>query len=220
MGLPRVLEPEAMDTVEEAQDYDAMDHSGVNEQFVTDLLADGEIVGDVLDLGTGTALIPIAFCRRAPDARVMAVDLAISMLDLARYNVEIAGLRERIMLDHVDAKRLPYREGTFSAVISNSIIHHIPQPIAVLEEAVRVTETGGRLFFRDLARPADDSTLSQLVDRYAEGANDHQRALFAASLRAALTVAEARELVGKLGFDPLTVHSSSDRHWTWHAQKP
>ena len=59
MALERVLEPEVMDTVEEAQDYDSMDHSLVNEIFVQDLLATGPIEGEVLDVGTGTAQIPI-----------------------------------------------------------------------------------------------------------------------------------------------------------------
>ena len=39
--LSRVLEPEAMDTAEEARDYDAMDHARVNAAFVADFLAVG-----------------------------------------------------------------------------------------------------------------------------------------------------------------------------------
>ena len=35
---PRVLEPEVMDTPEEARDYDAMDHAAVNRVFVADFL--------------------------------------------------------------------------------------------------------------------------------------------------------------------------------------
>jgi hypothetical protein len=36
--LPRVLEPEVMDSAEEAKDYDSMDHAQVNRAFVADLL--------------------------------------------------------------------------------------------------------------------------------------------------------------------------------------
>src|SRR6476620_5625595 len=63
--LPRVLEPEVMDTPEEARDYDAMDHSAVNRVFVADFLAVWDGRGPVLDLGTGTALVPIEFCRQS-----------------------------------------------------------------------------------------------------------------------------------------------------------
>ena len=41
MPLVRVLETEAMDSAEEALDYDSMDHSAVNRLFVDDLLATG-----------------------------------------------------------------------------------------------------------------------------------------------------------------------------------
>ena len=54
MALQRVLEPEVMDTPEEARDYDSMDHSEVNENFVREMLAAGPLPGEVLDLGTGT----------------------------------------------------------------------------------------------------------------------------------------------------------------------
>ena len=37
--LQRVLETEAMDSLEEALDYNSMDHGEVNRVFVTDLLA-------------------------------------------------------------------------------------------------------------------------------------------------------------------------------------
>ncbi len=37
--LPRVLEPEAMDTAEESEAYDRMDHSTVNRAFAADWLA-------------------------------------------------------------------------------------------------------------------------------------------------------------------------------------
>lgn len=219
-GLKRVLEPEVMDTAEEARDYDAMDHSEVNRRFVDDLLAAGGEPGDALDLGTGTAQIPIELCQRNDAWRIIAVDLAIHMLELARYNIEANGCTDQVRLDHFDAKQLPFDDGMFQVVMSNSIVHHIPEPMTVLSEAVRVVEPQGLLFFRDLMRPDDDATLQTLVETYAGNDNDHQRKMFADSLRAALTLAEIQNLVEQLGFDAGTVQASSDRHWTWAARAP
>ena len=58
--IPRVLEPEAMDTPEEVLQYDLMDHSEVNARFVADFLAvHGPCRGgEILDVGTGTAAYP------------------------------------------------------------------------------------------------------------------------------------------------------------------
>ena len=117
--LPRVLETEAMDALSEAVDYDGMDHGEVNRVFVADLLAAGPNRGEILDLGTGTAQIPIELCRQQPDARVLAVDSAENMLEVARQNVCRAGLAGRIRLKRVDAKRLPYASAQFANVISN-----------------------------------------------------------------------------------------------------
>ena len=218
--LPRVLEPEVMDSAEEARDYNAMDHAEVNRVFVADFLACWGGHGTVLDVGTGTAQIPIALCRRAPHLRVVGIDLAEHMLDVGRENVRQAGLAEQLRLERVDAKKMPFSDGQFSAVISNSIVHHIPQPGDVLAEMLRVVPRSGALFVRDLMRPEDETTLLHLVDTYAAGANDHQRRMFRESLQAALTLNEIRSLVTHLGFAPESVRQTSDRHWTWQAVRP
>jgi ubiquinone/menaquinone biosynthesis C-methylase UbiE len=219
MPLERILEPEVMDSAEEAADYDTMDHSEVNRRFVDDLLGvigeKPEAALDVLDLGTGTALVPIELCKKLPDCRVMAADAAVSMLELARYNIEVNGMTERVQLANVDAKKLPFADGMFDLVMSNSIVHHIPAPIHVLREAVRVAKAGGLLFFRDLLRPESMQQLQQLVTTYTPGANEHQQRMFAESLHAALSLDEIRGLVSSLGFRTEGVQQTSDRHWTW-----
>ena len=103
--LNRVLEPEVMDTELEARDYNDMDHSEVNRSFVDDFLGVGFNGGTVLDVGTGTALIPIELCHRDIECRVMAIDMAVHMLDLGRYNIEAEGLIEQIQIAQVDAKK-------------------------------------------------------------------------------------------------------------------
>jgi len=217
--LPRILETEAMDILEEAVDYDSMDHGEVNRLFVADLLAASPPQGEILDLGTGTAQIPIELCRRSPAARVLAVDAAAHMIEVARRNVARAGLSDRIRLERIDAKRLPYGDGTFAAAISNSIVHHVPRPRDVLAEAWRVVAPGGLIFFRDLLRPDDEAALRRLLDAYAAGANQHQRQMLADSLHAALTVEEIRQIVAEFGQPAGSVHATSDRHWTWAGRK-
>jgi ubiquinone/menaquinone biosynthesis C-methylase UbiE len=213
--LPRVLEPEVMDSAEEAGDYDAMDHSGVNRVFVADFLAFWDEQNPVLDVGTGTAQIPIELCRSHAAAEVVGVDLAEHMLKVGRDNVRRAGFQGRVRLERCDAKKLPYAAGAFAAVISNSIVHHIPEPRLVLAEMVRVVRKGGGLFVRDLLRPADELGVRQLVATYAGDANAHQQRMFADSLRAALTLEEIRGLVSSLNSDPAEVWQTTERHWTW-----
>jgi hypothetical protein len=93
----------------------------------------------------------------------------------------------------------------------------------------RLVRSGGTLFVRDLARPDGDASLRELVARYApieaakgDAARDaslRQRALFAASLRAALTVDEVADAIAPLGIPRQAVRSTSDRHWTLTAKR-
>lgn len=232
--LTRVLEPEAMDTLDEARDYDAIDHREVNNLFAGDALVALQQTGlltaagscHVIDIGTGTARIPIELVRRACEEGlakglvVAAVDLAAEMLVVAKENVAAAGMADVIRLERLDVKTLPYPDERFAAVLSNSIVHHIPEPAEAIAEAVRVTRPGGLLFFRDLRRPNDQTELDRLVAVHAAGGNDSQRAMLAASLHAALTVDEMVAIITSLGFPAGDVRATSDRHWTWRSVKP
>lgn len=224
--LTRQLEPEVMDTPDEARDYDAMDHGPVNRLFVDDFLTfclstslseqltDPNQPLSVLDVGTGTALIPIKLCRRSVTCQVTAIDLSAEMLKLAEVNVIAAGLSDVIRIELIDAKQSPYAEASFDAVISNSIVHHIPEPHAVFAEMMRLLRPGGVLFVRDLLRPETEAEVEQLVATYAGQENAHSQQLFRVSLHAALTLAEIRETVQPFGIRHAAVTQTSDRHWT------
>ena len=221
--LKRVLEPEVMDSPAEAIAYDDMDHRQVNERFVQDVIAAGganrTLHGEVLDLGTGTARIPLMLCEAVEDVRVVAADLSVEMLDVARINLELSSYLERVMLALCDAKKLEFEDNRFDIVMSNSIVHHIPQPAAAFAEAVRVCKPGGLLFFRDLVRPEADEEVIRLVETYAGEESEHARKMFDDSLRAAFSVEEIQALVEGVGFAVDTVQATSDRHWTWSATK-
>jgi len=218
--IPRVREPEVMDSAQEAVDYDAMDHSQVNQVFVDDFVdaarraqLDDKSVA-VLDVGTGTAQIPVALCRHSAAWQVTAIDLAQHMLRVGDANVARSGLQQRIHLESVDAKQMPYDDGRFQAVMSNSIIHHIPDPQEALSEMWRVLRPGGLLFVRDLLRPASVDDLESLVQQYAGTENAHQQQMFRESLHAALTLEEMAGLLSACGLSESWVRQTTDRHWT------
>lgn len=237
--LDRMLEPEVMDTLEEARDYDAMDHGAVNAKFCDDLLSFANREGRtplegsgarVIDFGTGTALIPIALCGRAAGFSVLGIDLAGCMLQLAQRNIARANLTDRVSVQKVDAKGTPFADGAFGALISNSIIHHIPSPQTCFAEMWRITARGGLLFVRDLHRPASEADVERLVMLYggspptdpalAPSSFENQRALFRMSLIAALTVPEVVAMLAPFSIPASAVTMTSDRHWTLAYEKP
>jgi len=215
-----------MDTAEEADDYDAMDNREPNARFCDDCLHFATF-DRALDVGTGTALIPIAMCARTPRLEVVAVDLAEHMLERAQRNVARAKLGARITLRKIDAKRLPFDDDAFEAVVSNSIVHHVPEPERAIAEMCRVARRV--LFVRDLLRPESDAEVKRLVALHGGNPDDDSRdaiarharqsALLDASLRAALTLDEVRAMIAPLGIDPACVAQTSDRHFTLAVRK-
>lgn len=212
--MQRVLEPEVMDTWEEAVEYDAMDFVEVNTAFADRAIALGLPAGLVLDAGTGTARIPIMIAQHCPQWQIIGIDLSKNMLKLGQENIHQAELQTQVRLECVDAKQLPYPDRHFDAVISNSIIHHLPDPLPFLQELKRVLKPNGGILLRDLLRPTDEVAVDALVAAIGPEYNPHQRQLFRDSLCAAFRLEEIRALFDAAGLPDVKVYQSSDRHWT------
>lgn len=215
--MQRRLEPELMDTQKEATEYDAMDFTEVNNAFareVIELVSDRTEPLELLDIGTGTARIPILISQQRPQWQIKAIDMARSMLEIGQKNVADAGLEKQIVLEFVDAKQMPYRDANFDLVISNSLVHHLPNPLSFFTEIARVLKSNGAILIRDLIRPESESIMNAIVDEIGLEYNDLQKKSFRDSLHAAFTLDEIEELIQAAGLQDARVYQSSDRHWT------
>lgn len=214
--LLRVLEPEVMDSPEEAAEYDAMDFSEPNERFALDALRLIEGVPEpvAIDLGTGTAQIPVRMLEERADLRVVAADLAEHMLALAATRVAARGLGARCELARLDAKSVDRPAASFDLVMSNSTLHHLADPVALLREAARLVKPGGAIIVRDLLRPASEEDAWSIVEQAAPNDSARQKRLFFDSLRAALTLDELRIAAEEAGLSGLEIARISSRHFT------
>ncbi len=211
----RKLEPEVMDSWEEAIAYDTMDFTEVNTAFAQEAVILGPAAsGLVLDAGTGPGRIPVLMSQMRPQWQFIAIDMAKNMLHIAENHVKQAGLQSQIRLELVDAKSLPYEDGIFDLVVSNSLIHHLPEPLLFFKELQRVVKPNGGILLRDLFRPEDEATINSLVESIGNEYDNHQKQLFRDSLHAALTLDEVSKLINAAGLVGLQVDQSSDRHWT------
>jgi ubiquinone/menaquinone biosynthesis C-methylase UbiE len=217
--MDRILEPEVMDTWLEATAYDAMDFGVVNMAFAVDAIALDPYAIKVLDVGTGTARIPILMCQQQPQYLITGVDLAQSMSIVGRRNIEEAGLNQRIRLERVDCKRMPYPDLEFDMLISNSLVHHLPDPLSFFMEVKRLVRPGGAILIRDLIRPENDEVVDKLVANIGGDYDRHQQQLFHDSLKAALTLAEVQATIDRVGLPNVKLTQSSDLHWTIERKK-
>ena len=131
------------------------------------------------DLGCGTGETSAALAPFV--AQTVAVDRSGEMLQAARRR-----LRD---LPNVDVRRgeleaLPIADGELDAAVMMLVLHHVPDPGAVLQEAARALKPGGRLVLCDML-PHDHEEYKQQMGHVWLGFGDDQ----------------LRRLLGAAGFD-------------------
>ncbi len=203
--MQRVPENGAMDDPGEVESYDRLSsrHLGlVERKFASRLL---RILRRgarnhkplVLDVGTGPGNIPLALARARDDIQVAAVDLSSGMLRLAREKFSAPGLAGRFLPVCAHSERLPFRDGTFSAVYTHSTLHHLADPRPSLDEIARTTAPGCPFLVRDLRRPPAP-LVALYVALFGLGYDSLMKKMYRESLYAGYTFREMRAFAARI----------------------
>jgi ubiquinone/menaquinone biosynthesis C-methylase UbiE len=212
--MQRIPEPELMDDETQARAYAEADfevpHSYFIELFQQTFPA-LSITGSVLDLGCGPADISLRFARAYPDCEIHGVDAAAAMLAYADKAIQQAKLNERIRLvtAYLPVARLPRRH--YDVVISNSLLHHLADPMTLWQTVQEYAVPGAPVFIMDLLRPTSQTRAQALVAEYAADEPQVLQHDFYHSLLAAYTPKEVEQQLNSLGL-PFSVRVVSDRH--------
>lgn len=105
--------------------------------------------GTYLDVATGTADVALEIKRQAPLSRVVALDFASRMLDLARKKVVGKG----IDLVRGDALRMPFPNNAFDGAIVAYGVRNFPDRFLGLQEMRRVVKPHGRVVILEFSTP-------------------------------------------------------------------
>jgi len=107
----------------------------------------------VLDLCSGLGG-PARFLARRLGARLVGVELHQGRAGAAARLTRMVRLGGLVRFARGDAQALPFRPHTFTAVVSQEALLHVPDKARALGECARVLVPGGRLAFTDwIARP-------------------------------------------------------------------
>ena len=104
----------------------------------------------VLEVGCGSGVVLRDLAARAGrGGQVVGVDSSRAMLAAARRLCRPGPRSARIALRHGDGAHLPFAPGEFDVTLGITVILHVPEPGAVVEEMARVTRPGGRVGLQD-----------------------------------------------------------------------
>lgn len=109
---------------------------------------EGEAVGRLLDVGTGTGRIAELLAGRSD--HTVALDKSTEMLRLARARLQ--GFPPQLVeLVQGDFASLPFGSEEFDTVVLHQVLHYAQDPAKALAEAARVCRPGGRIAVVDLS---------------------------------------------------------------------
>lgn len=212
--LDRIPEPDLMDDRAQAEAYDAADfsepHNAFVEHFKKCFPSFGK--GHVLDLGCGTADVIIRFAKAFPETDILGIDGAQSMLDIGQKNIRMHGVDGQIRLKK---HTIPYpglSKNNFDAVISNSLLHHLADPLLIWQVIRQYAGPGAPVYIMDLLRPDNTDTAKKFVRMYAADAPRILQEDFFNSLLASYTADEIRQQLLTVRMDYFNMEVISDRH--------
>lgn len=107
----------------------------------------------LLDVATGTGDLALRACRRLPETRVLAIDIADAMLDIARKKADKAKLHQRIDFRNEDCTALTLPDACMDAVASAFALRNFQDIPTCLGQMRRVLKPQGSLVLIDLCAP-------------------------------------------------------------------
>jgi ubiquinone/menaquinone biosynthesis C-methylase UbiE len=167
--------------------------------FVWKILHRGINSGRVLDIGTGSGLLAIelAKSKRGNSFDITALDISENMLKKARENASTARVADSIRFVQGTAAALPFPDGYFDLVISYASLHHWFDPVAVFNEAERVTKNGGSIIIRDNKRVYQDFFWRCVIWFISRFMNKRHRDNWPKAIMASYTIPEIKSIVSK-----------------------
>ncbi len=223
--MERICEPELMDDADQARIYAEADFAASDAALVERIVALAAPVGlgaRVVDLGCGPGNITLRLAERCPASELIGLDGAAAMLAIAEQRRAAAAarwprLRYRRLSLPLRPADLDGLEASCTAIVSNSLLHHLHDPAVLWQAVQRLAAPGALVHIHDLRRPEDPAALEALVQRHADGCEPLLRRDYTVSLRAAFRVEEVREQLrlaglGGAGRTGLQVQAREDRY--------
>ena len=218
--MERCLEKEIMDGEEQVRAYVQANFSKENQWFVEQFLDTFPEFreGLILDLGCGPADIPIRLVRLCTGFNIVGVDASVPMITLAQKAIHEANCSEQIRIVCQRIQNVVLEERA-DAIISNSLVHHVPNPLQFWYALKQLAKPGAPVLVMDLLRPESAEEAQALVDHYAADEPEQLRLDFYNSLLAAFSEDEVAAHLAEMNLSRLLIDVPDDRHWivTGHA---
>jgi len=120
--------------------------------------------GHVLDLGCGSLAFTAKIYSQYTERPVVLMDQSIKMLRMAKAKLlkQNGHIPENISFLHADALQLPFKENTFTTILSENLLHCLNDTGILLKQVKNIMSDNGKMYCTTLVKA------NRFADKYLE----------------------------------------------------
>jgi ubiquinone/menaquinone biosynthesis C-methylase UbiE len=121
------------------------------EDFIDNLVNNTPVNADgiVLDIATGTGLIPRKLILKNPTIKIVGIDITLAMLKRGKEKISEDDFGRLIYFNNGNAMFMPYGSNTFDIVVCGLATHHMQIP-KMMSEVHRILKNDGLFSLADV----------------------------------------------------------------------
>jgi ubiquinone/menaquinone biosynthesis C-methylase UbiE len=120
--------------------------------------------GPFLDIGCGSLAFTAKTYGQYTDRPMVLADRSLKMLRMAkeRFLRKKGSIPENVCFLHADALQLPFKENTFTTILSENLLHCLNDTLVLLKQLKSIISEDGYMYFTTLVRA------NRFADKYLE----------------------------------------------------
>ncbi|MFC1667715.1 class I SAM-dependent methyltransferase [Candidatus Omnitrophota bacterium] len=108
------------------------------------------LYGEILEVGTGKGYFTIELAKEGYN--LTSIDISDEEQEFARLNIQYFGFEKLVDFRIENAEKLSFPDASFDLIFSINTIHHLTNPIKVIDELIRIVTLEGKIIISDFTK--------------------------------------------------------------------
>jgi len=108
------------------------------------------LYGDILEVGTGKGYFTVELAKEGYG--FTSIDISDEEQEFARLNTKYFGFEKLVDFKIENAEKLSFDDTSFDIIFSINTIHHLINPIKVMDELIRIVTLEGKIILSDFTK--------------------------------------------------------------------
>jgi ubiquinone/menaquinone biosynthesis C-methylase UbiE len=105
------------------------------------------VYGNILEVGTGKGYFTVQLAKEG--FNFTSIDISDQEQEFAKLNIKYFGFENSVDFRIEDARHLSFDDSSFDVIFAINTLHHLKDPIKVLDELIRIISFEGKIILSD-----------------------------------------------------------------------